>query len=174
MTMMENQIKPKVYLSGAYTSLGKEVAWQLHRASALLLISNGFIPISPVCHSLGIIMDLPEDKVEPFYLELEEPFISISDYFGVIITPESFTSDGVKREVEIARRLDKPFLYIVYNNEEFYLVCEHCSQHENFPEDKKEEIKEEVKKKCSEERLSQEAQENSIYLGKLLGKMKIG
>ncbi len=162
-----------VYISGAYSSYGKDYGWRIHRAAALLLISRGYYPISPICHSLGIIQDLDEDSIPDFWTPLEKPLISVSDYVAIILSDKTFLSEGVRREISLASRWNKPLIYIVNNGEELTIVWEPSSQHEQ-PEEIKEDKKEEVKEECSEEKSHQEEKGSFTYLGKLLDKMRTG
>jgi len=88
----------------------------------------------------------------------------------------SFLSEGVKREVELAIRLGKKIFYIIPQGEAFHIITHFTSLEELFGEDnEKEEVVEEcIKEEVSEEKSHPEEKATSIFLGRLLDNLRTG
>ena len=102
-----------VYLSGPFSGLGMKEAVELHRTCAAHLVRMGYAVVSPIMNSVAVWVSTREEVKAEWWLDLEPRLIEACDVVCVIITPATFLSDGVRREVEIARQKQKPLRGII-------------------------------------------------------------
>ena len=85
----------------------------MHRTCAAHLVRMGYAVISPIMNSVAVWVSTREEVKAEWWLDLEPRLIDACDVVCIIIVPATFLSDGVRREVEIARQKQKPLRGII-------------------------------------------------------------
>jgi len=103
-----------IYLASPYTDrdLGKmEERYQAVSAKVAELMRRGEVVFSPIayCHPLAKAYDLPRNF--EFWKEFDEEMIGLATELTILMLPSWENSDGIKRELEIAKRLKKGISY---------------------------------------------------------------
>lgn len=90
------------YLAGPFTGLDIHEAVNIHRTCAEHLVRLGYSVYSPILNTVPVWLSTQEDNPHPWWEELERRFIKDCDVFVAIITTNSFLSDGLRRELQMA------------------------------------------------------------------------
>ena len=119
----------KVYLACPYSAwkedggMDHELCDQRFQKScemAAVLMKLGHMVFSPISHSVPIAKYLKNYLDHDFWLKQELPFIHWCEELWVYKLPEWDKSKEIKREIEYARKLKKPIVYVEledYTNE---------------------------------------------------------
>lgn len=102
----------KIYLAIPYTGNEKD-SFEFANKTAGELISQGHIVFSPISHThpIAVCCGLPKDW--EFWRKFDEAFIAWADELWIANFGDWRKSTGVKSEIEIAERLNKPVYYII-------------------------------------------------------------
>lgn len=101
----------KIYLAIPYTGREQE-SFEIANQRAADLMARGYAVFSPISHTHPIALagDLP--KHWEFWREYDICFLRWCDEVHVICLPGWEKSEGVRAEIEIARKLEKPIVFI--------------------------------------------------------------
>ena len=104
----------KIYLATVYSGTPKQQEERFVKVNKIAadLMAKGFLVFSPISHTHPIALagDLPKDW--EFWKEYDSTFIKWADEIHVFMQDGWKKSTGVTAEIRIAKKLNKPVLFI--------------------------------------------------------------
>ena len=112
------------YLAGPFENLETPEAIKLHKSAAAFLALHKYSPYSPILNAVPIWLDTKEELPDPWWEHLEEPLIQSLDFFVLIVRPQSFFSEGVRRELARALQHHKPIRFLLPSPSETFILVD--------------------------------------------------
>jgi len=111
--------KIRIYLAIPYSGL-RDLAFKISNEVAADLMNRGFIVFSPITHSHNLSLQEELPHTWEFWKSQDEAFVEWADEVHVVVIGETGyelidKSVGVKAEIEMAKEMGKPVIYIPYN-----------------------------------------------------------